>query len=173
MTSFELPAAFTPAETAHAPAADHGVSAETQAEAISILAAVTNAKRDHLAGTVSKEDYFLTVDDLGVAWRALFRGHALLGTHVPEEASNPGVVPAPAVPAATMFALVTDQGTAMSDTALCATCYGGSFNRCNAESNARAAADWNEQGWHDTSGNEALVCVSCGRDNEGNLPLGG
>lgn len=164
-----------PAAATTAPAADQEVDAATQAEAISILAAVARAKHDHRAGNVSREDYFLTVDDLGVAWRALFRGHELLGTHVPEEALAPGVIapifPALGVPGATMFAFVSDQGTAMSETALCARCYPTMENRVLAEEQARATSDWDQQGWHNTSGNEALVCLTCGRDNEGNLHL--
>jgi hypothetical protein len=162
-----------PGATTNPAAADP--DAEHAVEAGSILAAVSQAKRDHQAGKVSKEDYLLTVDDLGVSWRSLFRVHALLGTHVPEEALDSKVaatsmleIPAPVVPDATMYALVTDQGTAMSEAALCASCYVDPQNQGYAEEQAGAAGDWDRTPWIDASENDALACAVCGRDSLGN-----
>jgi len=76
-------------------------------------------------------------------------------------------IPAPVVPGATMYALVTDQDTAMSETALCASCYADPNNQGYAEEQGMSCDDWNREGWRDASGNEALVCVVCGVDNEG------
>lgn len=78
-------------------------------------------------------------------------------------------LPAPTVPGATMYALVTDQGTAMPEAALCAPCYAAPENQGYAEEQGRMAVDWDRNGWVDCSGNEALACVICGRDNEGNV----
>jgi hypothetical protein len=55
-----------------------GGEVEQQVQAVQILSAVSQAKRDFKAGRLSREQFFETVDDLGVAWRALFRGYALL-----------------------------------------------------------------------------------------------
>lgn len=78
-------------------------------------------------------------------------------------------IPAPTVPGATMYALVSDQGTAMSETALCASCYAVSANQGYAEDQGRMADDWDRNGWHNCTGNDALLCVVCGRDDEGTL----
>lgn len=77
-------------------------------------------------------------------------------------------IPAPVVPGATMYALVSDQGTAMSEAALCASCYATPQNQGYAEEQGMSADDWDREGWRDVSGNEALSCVVCGADNEGN-----
>jgi len=60
--------------------------AERQAAATRVLTAVTQARTDHKDGKLTREEYFQTVDNLGVEWRSLFREQSLLRTHIPEEA---------------------------------------------------------------------------------------
>ena len=63
-----------------------------------------------------------------------------------------------------MYAMVTDQSTAASETALC--------ERCATEPLLQAVASFAEsdvvkgRGFVDCSGNEALVCVCCGEGDE-------
>ncbi len=60
-----------------------------------------------------------------------------------------------------MFALVSDQGTACSETALCEKCHATSKHRAAIE--RKAARDIpNPRDWHDCTGNEALECNDCG-----------
>lgn len=62
-----------------------------------------------------------------------------------------------------MFALVSDQGTAMHETALCGKCHAVPENQGYAEDQASMADDWDkEEGWHDCTGNEYLQCITCG-----------
>lgn len=76
-------------------------------------------------------------------------------------------------PTGTMFALVTDQGTAMHETALCGNCYPNEQNKGYAEEQAHMAGDWDEkENWHDCSGNDYLQCIICGApDFEGSDEL--
>lgn len=66
-----------------------------------------------------------------------------------------------------IFALTTDQGTAMAETALCEGCYSVEANQGYAEDCASQADDWeSSNGWTDCSGNEMLECVTCPRPEE-------
>lgn len=70
----------------------------------------------------------------------------------------------------TMFALVTDQGTAMSETALCGNCHPVIANQGYCEEQAGYAGDWEEsEGWRDCSGNDCLQCIMCGAPDFENL----
>lgn len=56
----------------------------------------------------------------------------------------------------------------MPETALCGSCYADPNNQGYAEEQGMSADDWDREGWRNVSGNEALACVVCGVDNEGN-----
>lgn len=62
-----------------------------------------------------------------------------------------------------MFALLSDQGTAMSLTALCDRCVTTLANCTTARNTAAAEGDWNGHDFVDCTENEALSCQSCGR----------
>lgn len=58
-----------------------------------------------------------------------------------------------------MYALTTTQGTAMSETALCATCHADPRQRDAALDAAGQALDWDgDKDFKDCSGNDALEC---------------
>ena len=63
-----------------------------------------------------------------------------------------------------MYALLSDQGTACSETALCNECYKDSENRAYAFEQA-ASSDDIPHPWDfvDCSGNDALDCCICGK----------
>lgn len=71
----------------------------------------------------------------------------------------------------TMHAMVTDQGTAMSETALCGDCFTIPVARESAINSARSAEDWEGRfdgaKFHDASGNDELSCIECGISNTG------
>lgn len=60
-----------------------------------------------------------------------------------------------------MHAMVTQQGTAASETALCDDCFTTSA-AFDAERRADDDVD-KQRGFIDCAGNDALVCTSCGR----------
>ena len=65
------------------------------------------------------------------------------------------------------YALVTTEGTAMSETGICGGCR-------QAERNVQQARDWAENDWdggdfHDVTANEAISCQFCGL---GDVPVG-
>lgn len=58
-----------------------------------------------------------------------------------------------------MFALTTTQGTAMSETALCATCHADPRQRHAALDAADQTSDWDgDKNFKDCTGNDALEC---------------
>lgn len=58
-----------------------------------------------------------------------------------------------------IFALTTVQGTAMSETALCATCLADTRQRDAALDAADQALDWDgDKNFKDCTGNDALEC---------------
>ena len=62
-----------------------------------------------------------------------------------------------------MKALVTEQGTACAETALCDKCYAVPENRANA-----IAERWEDairDSWTDCTGNDACPCIICGKKN--------
>lgn len=59
-----------------------------------------------------------------------------------------------------MYALVTKQGTAAAETALCHRCFQNDSSREFAKRSA--GEDVDTRGWLDVSENDALECVSCG-----------
>lgn len=65
-----------------------------------------------------------------------------------------------------IFALTTDQGTAMKETALCAGCYPVVANQGYSEDCASQTDDWDCAGWTDCTGNDALECVTCPEPEE-------
>ncbi len=61
-----------------------------------------------------------------------------------------------------VYAIVSDQGTACAETALCEKCHGGK-HRAKVEKLAATIADIpNPRDWHDCTGNDALQCNDCG-----------
>jgi hypothetical protein len=62
-----------------------------------------------------------------------------------------------------MLALVSDQGTACAETALCEHCHSNAKRRAAVEKLAAGIDDIpNPRDWHDCTGNEALQCNGCG-----------
>ena len=62
-----------------------------------------------------------------------------------------------------MLALVSDQGTACAETALCEQCHGNAERRAAVKELAAGIDDIpNPRDWHDCTGNEALQCCHCG-----------
>lgn len=62
-----------------------------------------------------------------------------------------------------MFALVSDQHTACSETALCEKCHGNAKSRATIEKRAAETKDIpNPRDWRDCTPNEALQCNDCG-----------
>jgi len=62
-----------------------------------------------------------------------------------------------------MWAMLSDQGTACDETALCAACFNAE-NRVGAA--MRARRDVVLTAWHDCTGNEALSCTVCVQGEE-------
>ena len=63
-----------------------------------------------------------------------------------------------------MYAVVTDEGTAMQETARCGDCYADPTERASAESDARDADDSPDRiVWEDVTGNDdaLYVCHGC------------
>lgn len=60
-----------------------------------------------------------------------------------------------------MLALTSDQGTAMSETAICDT--HPEAERDTLKRLAARSGDWDHGDFHDCTGNEALTCQVCGR----------
>lgn len=61
-----------------------------------------------------------------------------------------------------MYAYVTHQGTAMSETAICTRCLAKPYVQTMALDVAGGAEDWDGLQLVDASGNEALECIGCG-----------
>lgn len=61
-----------------------------------------------------------------------------------------------------MYALLTHQGTAMSETGLCDKCY--KIERCRQQARewALASADYDGQQFRDVTGNDSIECQFCG-----------
>jgi hypothetical protein len=63
-----------------------------------------------------------------------------------------------------IYALVSNQGTALADAALCGECYGDPDERRWARSTASAYEDWDQAAdFVEATGNDQLACLSCGR----------
>ena len=63
-----------------------------------------------------------------------------------------------------MYALITEQGTAAAESALCNECYSNLENKQYASDQASHSGDVIPGSWQDVTGNEALSCVICGKD---------
>ena len=65
-----------------------------------------------------------------------------------------------------MIALLSDQGTAMAETALCET-HNKGLTCARVYAEATSIPDWDGRGFRDCTGNDALQCVICGATGEG------
>jgi len=65
-------------------------------------------------------------------------------------------------PTERMYAYVTNQGTAMSETAICNRCVGDSLNVAKITVVAGNAEDYNSDDLMDCTGNDQLECQICG-----------
>lgn len=63
-----------------------------------------------------------------------------------------------------IFALVTNQGTACSETALCENCL-NTTNTTKVRQSVKKEVDIDFSSFIDCSGNDALECVECGGNN--------
>lgn len=61
------------------------------------------------------------------------------------------------------WSIVTEQGTAMAEATLCDAHFSDPELRHFAEVWAEGAEDFNGLTWRETTGNDAVVCVECGR----------
>ena len=69
-----------------------------------------------------------------------------------------------------MRTLLTEQGTATPETALCETCYPNNANQGYAREMASRTDDINPKSdFTDCSENEAVQCCICGKDIFGNI----
>lgn len=65
-----------------------------------------------------------------------------------------------------IYAIVTGDGTAAAETALCPADYESDENRVMAERQAESDVTGP---WSDCTGNDALRCIVCGADDEGTV----
>lgn len=65
-----------------------------------------------------------------------------------------------------MRALLSDQGTAMAETALCEVHHVSPDARAGAMMLASIDGDWDKGNFHDCTGNDQLFCIACGKPTE-------